>query len=302
MSEFRHIAWIRQQLPADPRVVIGAGDDAALVRLPQGELLATVDMLLEGVHFSLTEATPAQVGRKAMNVNLSDVAAMAGTPLFALLAVGLPPNSPKELAAELFNGLKEAADRFGVAIIGGDTNSSRSGVVISVAVLGAPHPNGVVRRSGARPGDVLMVTGKLGYSRLGKHLDFTPRIAEAKRLHERCRLTAMMDLSDGLGGDLFHLARESGVGAIIDADVLPINDGPDDDRSPLHHALSDGEDFELLFTTPPADVDRLLHEQPLADLGVPLTRIGVITQEPGVRLRQSGVERPFEPSGYVHEV
>src|SRR4029079_7846255 len=118
-----------------------------------------------GVHFSFDEATPKEVGLKAMNVNLSDVAAMAGPPLFALLAVGLPPGSTNDLAEGLFDGLKEAADRFEVAIIGGDTNSSHSGVGLSVTVLGSPHPKGPVRRSGAKPGDALMVTGKLGYSR-----------------------------------------------------------------------------------------------------------------------------------------
>lgn len=299
-NEFRHIAWIRERIAADPRVLVGPGDDAALVQLSASGLLATVDMLLEGVHFSFDEASPVEVGRKAMNVNLSDVAAMAGKPLFALLAVGLPAGSPKSLSEGLFAGMKEAADRFNVAIIGGDTNSSKSGVVVSVTVLGEPHLKGVVTRSGAQPGDALMVTGRLGYSRLGKHLSFTPRVEEARRLHEAFRITAMMDLSDGLGGDVFHLTGESGVGAVIDADAIPIVDGPADGRSPLDHALSDGEDFELLFTTPPKDAKRLMKEQPLADLGVSLTRIGAITAELDVRLRQGGVESPFERSGFVH--
>jgi thiamine-monophosphate kinase len=299
-AEFRQIDWIRGQTPADPRVPIGPGDDAALVEWQSRGLLATVDMLLEGVHFSFYEATPVEVGRKAMNVNLSDIAAMAGTPLFALLAVGLPPGSPTNLADGLFVGLKEAADRFNVAIIGGDTNSSRSGVVVSVTVLGEPHPKGVVKRSGARPSDALIVTGKLGYSRLGKHLSFTPRIAEARRLHEQCRLTAMLDLSDGLGGDIFHLTGESGVGAVIEASALPIVDGPRDERSPLQHALSDGEDFELLFATPPEEAERLLKEQPLADLAVALSRIGVVTKELGVRLKRGDSETILEPSGFVH--
>lgn len=298
--EFRHISWIRKRLAEDPRVLIGPGDDTALVKSQPLGMLATVDMLLEGVHFSFDEATPVDVGRKAMNVNLSDIASMGGTPQFALLAVGLPSGATNELAEGLFNGLKEAADRFGVAIIGGDTNSSQSGVVLSVTVLGSPHPKGSVKRSGSKPGDAILVTGSLGYSRLGKHLSFTPRIVEAQRLHEGFQLTAMMDLSDGLGGDIFHLTGESGVGAIIDADAIPINDGPADDRSPLMHALSDGEDFELLFTTPQQDADRMLKEQPLADLGVLISRIGVITEEPGVRLRRGSDDRKLERSGYVH--
>jgi thiamine-monophosphate kinase len=299
-NEFRHIAWIRERIAADSRVIIGPGDDAALVQLSAGGLLATVDMLLEGVHFSFEEATPMEVGRKAMNVNLSDIAAMAGKPLFALLAVGLPAGSPKSLAEGLFAGLKEAADRFGVSIIGGDTNSSKSGVVVSVTVLGEPHLKGVVTRAGAKPADALMVTGRLGYSRHGKHLSFTPRIEEARRLHEGFRITAMMDLSDGLGGDVFHLTGESGVGALIEADAIPIADGPADGRLPLDHALSDGEDFELLFTTPTEDAERLMKDQPLAYLGVQLTRIGTVAVESGVRLRQGGVESPLEWSGFVH--
>jgi thiamine-monophosphate kinase len=298
--EFRHISWIRKRLAEDPRVLIGPGDDTALVNSSAPGTLATVDMLLEGIHFSFDEASPIEVGRKAMNVNLSDIAAMAGTPQFALLAVGLPVGATNELAEGLFNGLKEAADRFGVAIIGGDTNSSRSGVVLSVTVLGFPHPKGSVERSGARPGDAIMVTGKLGYSRLGKHLSFTPRIVEAQRLHDRFQLTSMMDLSDGLGGDVFHLTSESRVGAVIDADAIPIADGPADDRSPLMHALSDGEDFELLFTTPQNDADLLLKEQPLTDLGVLVSRIGVVTEETGVHLRRGSDDRKLERSGYVH--
>jgi thiamine-monophosphate kinase len=298
-GEFAHVAWIRAQTATNRLVAVGPGDDAAVLRVGH-DLLATTDMLVEGVHFTFDEASPYAVGRKAMNVNLSDVAAMAGKPQFALVAVALPPGTATTVGREIFRGMQEAAARFGVVIVGGDTNRSPTGVVVSATVLGAPTGRGPALRSGAKPGDALCVTGTLGYSRRGKHLDFTPRVVEAQRLHARFSISAMMDLSDGLGGDLFHLLSESQVGAVVDAEALPISAGFADDRSPLAHALDDGEDFELLFTLPADEAHRLLREQPLMDLGTPIAKIGDITADRAATLRTTAGSKPFPKGGFVH--
>src|SRR5262249_50229366 len=159
------------------------------------------DMLLEGSCFLLDEAGPRGVGRKAMAVNLSDIAAMAGQPVAAVVSVGLPRRGGRRLAEELYLGLREVADAFDTAIVGGDTNSWDGPLVINVALFGEPGPCGQVLRSGARPGDLLFVTGPLGGSILGKHLDFTPRVREALTLAATVHLHAMIDVSDGLSAD-----------------------------------------------------------------------------------------------------
>src|SRR5215831_1153855 len=205
MSEFAYIDWVRRLTPADPRVLIGPGDDTGGLRLtPGAPCLVTTDMLLEGSCFRLAEAGPRQVGRKAMAVNLSDIAAMAGRPVAAVVSVALPRHGGRALAEELYRGLREVADAFDTALAGGDTNSWDGPLVISVTVLGEATGRGPVTRSGARPGDWLLVTGPLGGSILGKHLDFTPRIREAQRLHAEASLRAMIDVSDGLAADVQH--------------------------------------------------------------------------------------------------
>src|SRR5947199_2003077 len=218
-GEFAYIDWLRQRTPADPRVLLGPGDDAAALRFtPGATCLVTTDMLLDGSCFRLAEAGPRRVGRKAMAVNLSDIAAMAGRPVAAVVSVGLPRRGGRALAEELYTGLREVADAFDTAIVGGDTNSWDGPLVISVTLLGEASGRGPVRRSGARPGDWLMVTGPLGGSIRGNHLDFTPRVREARRLHEVAELHAMIDVSDGLAADLGHLCAESGCGAVLSAE------------------------------------------------------------------------------------
>jgi thiamine-monophosphate kinase len=300
-GEFAFIDWLRRRTPSTGRVLLGPGDDAALLAWPGGPgcLMAT-DMLLEGSCFLLAEAGPRRVGRKAMAVNLSDIAAMAGVPVAAVVSVGLPRHGGRALAEELYLGLREVADVFETAIVGGDTNSWDGPLVLNVTVLGEATPRGVVRRSGARVGDRLLVTGPLGGSILGKHLDFTPRVREALRLHEIVPLHAMIDVSDGLAADVGHLCAESGVGAVLRAAAIPIADAArtlKDGRPPLEHALGDGEDFELVFAVAPADARDLLDTQPVP--GVTLVEIGECVAE-GLWLEQDGQRRPLPPTGYVH--
>jgi thiamine-monophosphate kinase len=303
MSEFAYIDWLRRLTPADPRVLLGPGDDTAALRLTPGvPCLVTTDMLLEGSCFRLAEAGPLRVGRKAMAVNLSDIAAMAGRPVAAVVSVGLPRQGGRALAEELYRGLRQVADAFDTAVVGGDTNSWDGGLVISVTVLGEATGRGPVTRAGARPGDWLLVTGPLGGSLLGKHLDFTPRVREALRLHAEADLHAMIDISDGLAADVAHLCQESRCGAVLRAGDIPVSEDArrmGDEVSPLDHALGDGEDFELVVAVAPDDGRRLLQTQPVP--GVTLSQIGECVAE-GLWLEEGGQRRPLEPRGYVHRL
>jgi thiamine-monophosphate kinase len=302
LSEFAFIDWLRRRTPADPRVVVGPGDDTAVLKLtPNLPCLVTTDMLLEGSCFRLAEAGPRLVGRKAMAVNLSDIAAMAGRPVAAVASVGLPRSNGLAIAQELYQGLVEMASEFGTALVGGDTNSWDGPLVISVTLFGEATERGVVTRSGARPGDWILVTGPLGGSILGKHLTFTPRVNEALALHRLADLHAMIDISDGLAKDLHHICEESHCGAVVRAESIPISDDAqkmDGVRSPLDHALSDGEDFELVFTLRREDAERLVATQPIP--GIALHHIGEIV-ESGCWLEEHGKRRPLEPAGYEHQ-
>jgi thiamine-monophosphate kinase len=304
MSEFAFIDWLRRRTPADPRVQIGPGDDTAALRLSSGATcLVTTDMLLEGSCFVLAEAGPRRVGRKAMAVNLSDIAAMAGRPVAAVVSVGLSRRGGRALAEELYLGLREMADAFDTAVVGGDTNSWDGPLAVSVTLIGEATGTRPVRRSGAQPGDWLLVTGPLGGSILGKHLDFTPRVREALLLHQTVRLKAMIDVSDGLAADVNHLCQESGCGAILRADTIPVAEAArrmPGDLSPLDHALGDGEDFELAFAVSPEDGAALLEKQPLS--GTTLAKIGEFVGDKGLWLEEADRRTSLEPRGYVHNL
>src|SRR5262245_5781124 len=302
-GEFAYIDWVRKRTTAAANVLVGPGDDAAVLRPPTRPLLVTTDMLLDGTCFRLAEAGPFRVGRKAINVNLSDIAAMAGVPTAAVVSVGLPRIGGRELAEQLYLGMREAADAFDVPLVGGDTNSWDGPLTISVTLVGEATPRGPVLRSGAKVGDSILVTGPLGGSILGHHLDFPPRVREAIRLHEVADLHAMIDVSDGLARDLHHICEESRCGAVLFAEAIPICKSAQDlaardGRSPLDHALSDGEDFELVFTVSSGDADRLLREQPVA--GISLVQIGQVVQN-GYWLERAGKRERLEPRGYEHE-
>jgi thiamine-monophosphate kinase len=302
LGEFDYIDWLRQRTAGDPRVPVGPGDDCAVVApTPGAAWLVTTDMLMDGSHFVLADAGPRHVGRKAMAVNLSDVAAMGGRPVAAVVSVALPRIGAQQLAQELYEAMRGLADEFDTAIVGGDTNSWNGALVLSVTLLGEPGPQGPILRSGARPGDWLMVTGPLGGSLLGKHLDFTPRVREALALQQHVRINAMIDVSDGLAADVNHLCVESRCGAVLRAEAIPISAAAramHDARTPLEHALGDGEDFELTFAVAPGDGERLLRLQPVA--GILLHHIGEFVESCSLTLVEDGRQRPLPPSGYVH--
>lgn len=303
--ETEFIAWLREQLPPHPCLKLGAGDDTALLNLGGPECLITVDMITDQVDFHLEQADPASIGRKALAVNLSDIAAMAGRPLAAVVALALPRAGALELAKQIYLGMLPLAQRYHVAIAGGDTNCWDGPLAISVTLLGGVSARGPLRRDGARPGDWLLVTGEFGGSILGRHFDFDPRVEEALLLNERYELHAGMDVSDGLSLDVSRLAAASGCGAAIRLDAVPISRAAEalaarglDERSALEHALGDGEDFELILAVAPDEARRMLQDQPL---GVPLTAIGEFVAEPGLwQFDAAGGRSPLSPSGWIH--
>jgi thiamine-monophosphate kinase len=308
-SEFALIDWIRrreQSRNASPWTQLGIGDDCAILDTGgRGKVLATTDMLMDGRHFRLDHDGPQAVGYKALAVNLSDIAAMAGIPRAAAVSVALPQEDPMAVAQGLHAGMRVLADQFGVDLVGGDTNAWDGPLVICVTLLGEATERGAVLRAGARPGDVIFVTGPLGGSQFaGRHLRPAPRIAEALALHQAADLHAMIDISDGLSSDLGHILSESGgLGAILDATAIPIH--PDavalsrrDGVSALDHALNDGEDFELCLVVSPEDSARLLTSPPQPSM---LVRIGEITGSAGLRLRtQDRTILPIEAHGFDH--
>ena len=308
LGEFTLIDWIRQRqgLKTSRWTKLGIGDDCAILCPNYGsDLLVTTDMLMDGRHFRLDKDGPHAVGYKALAVNLSDIAAMAGVPRAAVVAVALPRADGVTLAQGLHFGMRELAERFGVDLVGGDTNAWDGPLVISVTVLGEATARGVVRRSGARPGDAILVTGPLGGSLFaGRHLRPEPRIAEALAVHQVFPIHALIDISDGLSSDLGHILAESGgLGAVLDSAFIPIH--PDahamsrDDQIPaLDHALNDGEDFELCMIVAAEDAARLLSAPPAP---AKIYRVGTVTEVVGLRLRShDGQERPIGPMGFDH--
>ena len=297
-QEFNFIDWIRDRTPPAERVLVGPGDDCAVLKPGTVPWVVTTDMLMDGTDFVLEEIGPRRVGRKALSVNLSDVAAMAAEPIAAVVAVALPKGQPG-LAEELYCGIRERADEFGVPIVGGDTNSWNGPLVISITAMGeTARP---VRRSGARSGDWLFVTGPLGGSILGHHLDFSPRIREARLLSQAVELHAMIDISDGLSQDLHHVLAESHCGAELHAAAIPIADAARtlsarSEKSPLEHALSDGEDFELVFAVSAEEGAKLVMNSP-----VPVWKIGECVQD-GYWIVENGERQSLVPAGWVHKM
>ena len=301
-GEFEFIDWVRSQAKGHPRVPLGIGDDAAVLRFPQAsDCLVAVDTLMEGVHFNFPEISAADIGRKALAVNLSDIAAMAGIPLAAVIGCVFNRKHGEEFARELQAGLLSLADEFEVALIGGDTNTWDGPCVVSVTVLGEATEKGPVRRDGAKVGDWILVTGSLGGSLAEKHFGFTPRVREALDLHQAAELHSMIDVSDGLAADLYHILDESRVGAVVNADQIPISESAqnaNDNRTPLEHALGDGEDFELLFTVSPEEGERLLEHPPIS---IPISKIGEIVEAGRFELiAETGDAQPLQRTGWVH--
>ena len=280
-DEFDLIERIRRAGQPHPRVLLGIGDDAAVIDAASARhgLLVATDMLMDGRHFDANQTSPRDIGRKALAVNLSDIAAMAGRPTAAFVSVAHNRAHGTNFAEDVHHGLADLATEFGVAIAGGDTNVWDGPLVINVTLLGESGAGGPITRSGAQPGDRVFVTGPLGGSLAsGRHLRCQPRIQEAQWLREHVDLHAMLDISDGLLGDLAHIRRESQVGVELAASAIPIHSDVSSglsEQERLIAALTDGEDFELAFCVSPADAV-LLSEQPPSTF--PLFEIGQILE------------------------
>lgn len=282
---------------ADKTVVKGIGDDAAVIKWTKDKyLLFTCDMLIEGVHFDLRKATPFQIGWKALARNISDIAAMGGMPKYALVSVGLDAKLPVRFADEIYRGLASIARIFRVNIVGGDTVKSGN-LVIDVSLIGYVEKKNLVSRSGAKPGDVILVTGSIGGSIKGKHLNFVPRAAEARRLVKGFKVNSMIDISDGLLLDLQRILSASRAGARIYEDAVPVSGK----AGSLSEAVRDGEDFELLFTMSAKEARRLLRTTS-AKIAAPVTKIGeIVGRTYGLRLvRKDGSEERVKAEGYLH--
>jgi len=280
---------------------VNIGDDMAEVRCGKdASVLVTTDMLLDGVHFDLKRATLQQVGYKAMAVSLSDCAAMATEPVAAVAAVGLPKGSGEEELKQLHSGIVLAGDRFGCALVGGDITrwAGRERLAIAVAVLSRRGGSEPVRRSGARAGDCICVTGSLGGAGLGRHLEFVPRVKEALGIAKLVTVHSMIDISDGLSSDLNRICTQSGAGAVIEAGRIPVSDAAKKGKDPLSSALNDGEDFELLFTVSPQDCRKLLEKW---DGPTPITCIGKVTDTEKMQIKTAdGRKSDLRPLGYEH--
>ncbi len=299
-DELQFVEWLRSRQRSHPSVILGIGDDMAMLRTTGDRILVSSDMLLDGIHFDTCRHSLHAIGRKAIACSLSDCAAMAVRPLAATVSVALPENLPLVRAEELMGGMLSMAEEFDLAIAGGDTNRWSHPLAIDVAVIAMPYP-GIepIHRCGAKLGDGLYVTGPLGGSLLGHHLAFQPRVREAKVLVELLglRLHAMIDITDGLSLDLWRFCVESKVGAELDERQLRRVISEDANqaaassgRMPLDHALTDGEDFELLMAV----------DGEVTGLDMPIFRIGRITPSGLTIARDNGRVESLEPRGYVH--
>lgn len=303
------ITWIENQLASEsaaPEVVLGVGDDGAILQGRLSKQVLVADTIVENVHFELDIERLHRIGHKSLAINLSDIAAMGAEAESALVSFALPRSFTLENAQDLFAGIFATAKHFGVVVIGGDTTCHDGPLVISIAATGrisaeAQCPDGW-RMDGAQVDDLLVVTGALGGSIGGHHLDFHPRLDVAVAIQHRVPINAATDISDSLSIDLSHLIRKSGVGAVLQCDQIPLSGAAHDlaiqsGKSALFHALSDGEDFELLLSISRENYQRL-EADPSFD--VPLTVIGRCVGERIGEIEDAKTGNTIEIRGYEH--
>ena len=321
IGEFGLIDLIKKKVfSKDKQVIVNLGDDAAVIKSsPDRLLIFTTDTLVERIHFDLDYFTFEEIGWKAMAANLSDVAAMGGLPKYALVTVGLPPSIQSEEVLSIYKGMSQIAQKYNCKIIGGDTTLVQKDLFVSIALLGEVESEFLTTRSGAKEGDLICVTGELGETQAGleylkkhgrknlslvrKHLRSLPRIHEARILAKNLKINSMIDISDGLSSELFHLTEESGLGAVIYEEQIPISPKCVKlanlmNRSPLSYALSSGEEYELLFTIDKKDktkLDRINKKVKFSVIGE------MVDRRSGVNLiRSSGKVRELKKTGFVH--
>ena len=317
LAERQFIAQLRRNVRFRNReIVVGIGDDCAVLHLPRGhEALITTDFSLEGVHFRRDWQSPECIGHRCLARGLSDIAAMGGQPIAAFLSLALPQDLPRKWVDGFFAGLLRLARRHKVALAGGDTSRSPGGVLADIVAVGSAKRRKALQRSGARVGDQVYVTGKLGESAAALELLSSgaikkrdvfpePRISVGLWLQRKGIASAMIDISDGLSTDLSHICEESGVGASVDAELIPIHPSArrlhkTERRTPpsgvgLDLALHGGEDYELLFTVPKSK------HVPSRIAGVQITRIGEIMRGRKMHLIRNGQRQLLLPEGWEH--
>ena len=293
-----------------PHIIRGIGDDCAVVGFNKGTssyLLLTQDSLISGRHFSYDHDDPYYVGWKALARSVSDIAAMGGTPHSSLVSYGIPSDTPVEWLKRVFEGLHACASQYSCPIIGGDMASTAGELFLSTTCMGTVDKDAMVLRSGAMVGDMLCVTGTLGGSITGKHLSFEPRVAHAQWLVAHAPVSSMIDLSDGMAKDLFHIAESSQVGFNLDDESLPLSEAIsaccDDRDSAVHHALYDGEDYELLFTVSLEENQvKMMCQSFQEQFSLPCTIIGrCVAALPTVVLYKQGrMDTTLTPGGFEH--
>lgn len=308
MNEFELIAQIARALPANQQLVRGVGDDCAVLDMgiPDSLLLFKTDAVVEGVHFT-AHAPARKVGRKALARALSDIAAAAGKPASCLVTIGLPKNFSPDYVLAFYEGLNALAQEYKLSVAGGETTRIAGPMFFSVALVGTVPRDRVITRAGAKEGDAIFVSGELGGSIEGKHFEFDPRLKEAEWLASHFTVHAMADLSDGLAGDLRHILNASGVGADLFSASIPISRAAklkarseSSAKPPLLAALTDGEDYELVFTVSAQSAVKLLDGWKGRFPKTKLSCIGKISREPGLRLRDKLGVRELPPHGYTH--
>jgi thiamine-monophosphate kinase len=319
LAEKALIARIRRQAAKGGSIMAGIGDDCAVLRIPPGhQALVTTDFTLEGIHFRREWHPPESVGHRCLTRGLSDIAAMGGDPLAAFLSLALPRDLPQSWVDRFLRSLLNLAGRFGVRLAGGDTAESPDGILADIVVLGFVPKGKAILRSGARPGDIIYVSGELGGSAaalrrmmgrrmmekpkhklkpagFARHFFPEPRLELGRILREKGLASAMIDISDGLSTDLAHICEESGVGAELQAEAIPVAAiGKPAHQVDSHFALHAGEDYELLFTAPRGK------RVPGPIAGVPITQIGHITHRKKIVLMKKNVGYELIPQGWEH--
>ncbi len=327
VGEFGFIDKIRESLKAkNPSVVLGLGDDAAIFKpTPNHELVFTTDMLVEGRHFDFKWITPWQLGAKTMAVNISDCAAMGARPTVAVVSLGVPKDYPVKDMEAFYDGMKSWGEQFGAQIVGGDTVGSEK-FVVNIALIGEVEKGRALKRSGAKAGEALFVTGTVGDSAAGlaalqgsalkdheaasllikKHLTPVPRFTVGRYLSTKKLGTSAIDLSDGLSSEIHHLCEESGTGAEIHEEALPLSPSllkfcEENKLHPLDFALNGGEDYELLFTVPLTKISEAIQKLP-GETGVPVKSIGrMVPKAKGVTfITRKGERLPLPSKGFNH--
>ena len=307
-DELELISQLSAKLLTGDSVVVGAGDDCAVIDagVPDQWQLHKTDAVVEGVHFT-PDADPQQVGHKALGRALSDIAAMAGTPRWATVTLALPDGFEAKRIESVYDGMAALAKRHAVSLVGGETVANRERLFIGVSLVGEVAREKCILRSGAKVGDGVWVTGELGGSIAGHHLSFKPRLAEARWLAEYHQPSAMIDLSDGLAGDLGHLLDAAGAGAELLESALPIRrearlraKESEAAKPPMLAALTDGEDYELCFTLSQGRAVKLLDQFKQQFPNTPLCCIGKLVVKPGLKIRQKTGLMEIATRGHVH--